>query len=224
MNTMGFYHQFPNAIPLLRACYVRVTHPSAGVLLPLDLHVLGLPLAFILSQDQTLHSVFLKTLKSTIAGQFKAFLLFVPNILTYAEMTSRKRILFSKLFHSLPFLSFHSNPFLQTNQNVQLFSRYLSVNELFICYATIAFDPSLLYILSFVSFDLFRLGSQRYAHFLSLSKFFCHFFYTFFSNRTPLFNSFPVPLYQSGRKGTSKLLFRTNILKTFFEKFYYSKI
>ena len=40
---------------------IRVTHPCAGrqqkqaSLLPLDLHVLGLPLAFILSQDQTLH-------------------------------------------------------------------------------------------------------------------------------------------------------------------------
>ena len=41
--------------------FVRVTHPFAGrqrkqaPLLPLDLHVLSLPLAFILSQDQTLH-------------------------------------------------------------------------------------------------------------------------------------------------------------------------
>ena len=41
---------------------VRVTHPCAGrhqvqaLMLPLDLHVLSLPLAFILSQDQTLHS------------------------------------------------------------------------------------------------------------------------------------------------------------------------
>jgi len=41
--------------------YIRVTHPCAGrhpvllLVLPLDLHVLGLPLAFILSQDQTLH-------------------------------------------------------------------------------------------------------------------------------------------------------------------------
>ena len=40
---------------------IRVTHPCAGrqreqaPLLPLDLHVLGLSLAFILSQDQTLH-------------------------------------------------------------------------------------------------------------------------------------------------------------------------
>jgi hypothetical protein len=57
-NTMGYYHQFPNAIPRPWVRCVRVTHPSAGVLLPLDLHVLGLPLAFILSQDQTLHRVF----------------------------------------------------------------------------------------------------------------------------------------------------------------------
>ena len=42
---------------------IRVTHPCAGrhqiilllFMLPLNLHVLGLPLAFILSQDQTLH-------------------------------------------------------------------------------------------------------------------------------------------------------------------------
>jgi hypothetical protein len=54
---MGYYHQFPNAIPRSEVRCVRVTHPSAGVLLPLDLHVLGLPLAFILSQDQTLHRI-----------------------------------------------------------------------------------------------------------------------------------------------------------------------
>ena len=49
-------------IPRWRAGPIRVTHPCAGrrrrVLprapLPLDLHVLGLSLAFILSQDQTL--------------------------------------------------------------------------------------------------------------------------------------------------------------------------
>ena len=31
---------------------------SIATLLPLDLHVLGLPLALILSQDQTLHCMF----------------------------------------------------------------------------------------------------------------------------------------------------------------------
>ena len=51
-------------MPRLMVDYIRATHPCAGrrqVLLPalpLDLHVLSLPLAFILSQDQTLHSKF----------------------------------------------------------------------------------------------------------------------------------------------------------------------
>ena len=33
------------------------TKPEGSVMLPLDLHVLSLPLAFILSQDQTLHCI-----------------------------------------------------------------------------------------------------------------------------------------------------------------------
>ena len=59
---MEGYSQFPKAILLCRASFIRVTHPSAAissqVTRPLDLHVLGLPLAFILSQNQTLHSEF----------------------------------------------------------------------------------------------------------------------------------------------------------------------
>jgi hypothetical protein len=53
----------------LRADCIRVTHPYdtlGSVLLPnlpFVLHVLGLPLAFILSQDQTLHSINLHSLK-----------------------------------------------------------------------------------------------------------------------------------------------------------------
>ena len=51
-------------MPQLKEDCIRVTHPCAGrqqvllPLLPLDLHVLSLPLAFILSQDQTLHCMF----------------------------------------------------------------------------------------------------------------------------------------------------------------------
>ena len=60
---MGYQYQFLSVIPLLSVGCIRVTHPCAGLikikqasfLIPLDLHVLGLPLAFILSQDQTLH-------------------------------------------------------------------------------------------------------------------------------------------------------------------------
>ena len=54
-----YYPAFPPAIPERGAGCIRVTHPSATLMppkghLPYDLHVLGLPLAFILSQDQTL--------------------------------------------------------------------------------------------------------------------------------------------------------------------------
>ena len=60
----GYYATFPSTIPHIRARCSRVTHPFAGRRhllldpLPLDLHVLSLPLAFILSQDQTLHCIF----------------------------------------------------------------------------------------------------------------------------------------------------------------------
>ena len=57
--TIRYYPAFPPAIPMRGAGCIRVTHPSATLAppkgrLPYDLHVLGLPLAFILSQDQTL--------------------------------------------------------------------------------------------------------------------------------------------------------------------------
>ena len=75
---MRCYQSFPTAIPLYEAGYPRVTHPSATKLFknlpklhqritPFDLHVLGTPPAFILSQDRTLtlicdeiHSNFLR--------------------------------------------------------------------------------------------------------------------------------------------------------------------
>ena len=51
----------------MRVDCIRVTHPYATLgspllkNLPFGLHVLGLPLAFILSQDQTLHSISLNS-------------------------------------------------------------------------------------------------------------------------------------------------------------------
>ena len=59
---MRYYQPFPAAIPQYEAGYPRVTHPSATMMKsirkyqssPFDLHVLGTPPAFILSQDQTL--------------------------------------------------------------------------------------------------------------------------------------------------------------------------
>ena len=58
---MRYYHPFPEAIPRLEVGCSRVTHPSAtklskqALITPFDLHVLGVPPAFVLSQDQTLH-------------------------------------------------------------------------------------------------------------------------------------------------------------------------
>ena len=56
---MAYYPAFPPAVRPSGVGCIRVTHPSATLMppkghLPYDLHVLGLPLAFILSQDQTL--------------------------------------------------------------------------------------------------------------------------------------------------------------------------
>ena len=56
---MADYPAFPPAIRRDGVGCIRVAHPSATLAppkgsLPSDLHVLGLPLAFILSQDQTL--------------------------------------------------------------------------------------------------------------------------------------------------------------------------
>ena len=58
-----YYPAFPPAIPVRGVGCIRVAHPSATLAppkgrLPSDLHVLGLPPAFILSQDQTLHCTF----------------------------------------------------------------------------------------------------------------------------------------------------------------------
>ena len=65
---MGYYRRFRNAIPLLRVrshvlltrspLSIHIFHPKMKVMyLSFDLHVLGTPPAFILSQDQTLHPI-----------------------------------------------------------------------------------------------------------------------------------------------------------------------
>ena len=50
-----YYSQFPEAIPYQRVCsHALLPRPPLIPKDPFDLHVLGLPPAFILSQDQTL--------------------------------------------------------------------------------------------------------------------------------------------------------------------------
>ncbi len=57
LRHIWYYPPFPATIPVFRARCSRVTPPFAteGLPPPFDLHVLGTPPAFILSQDQTLH-------------------------------------------------------------------------------------------------------------------------------------------------------------------------
>ena len=55
---MRYYPEFPQAIPRLKAgSYVFLTRPPLDIATPLDLHVLGIPPAFNLSQDQTLQLI-----------------------------------------------------------------------------------------------------------------------------------------------------------------------
>ena len=62
-NFIRSCQKFPSVIPVLRVSPLRVTHPSAMVpniasyIFPINLHVLSILSAFILSQDQTLHSI-----------------------------------------------------------------------------------------------------------------------------------------------------------------------
>ncbi len=52
---MRYYSQFPEAIPQRRVrSHALLTRPPLTPKSALDLHVLGLPPAFVLSQDQTL--------------------------------------------------------------------------------------------------------------------------------------------------------------------------
>ena len=87
-----FYQSFPSVIPDCRASSLRVTHPSALARLckhsfAKDLHVLSILSAFILSQDQTLRSIFSYSSLcylcfTPIYGCFLSFLYSVANVLS----------------------------------------------------------------------------------------------------------------------------------------------
>ena len=81
---MADYPAFPPAIRRDGVGCIRVAHPSATLAppkgrLPSDLHVLGLPLAFILSQDQTLRCtiVFLVFLLN-LGFRFRSLVFLIP--------------------------------------------------------------------------------------------------------------------------------------------------
>ena len=76
---MRYYLPFPEAIPHLRTCsHTLLTRPLLVVLLqPFNLHVLGLPPAFVLSQDQTL--IFIAMLQKFVLRIFFSKLLYLIN-------------------------------------------------------------------------------------------------------------------------------------------------
>ena len=93
-----YYPGFPQAIPLYKVGCIRVTHPCATILLlvPFNLHVLGLPLAFILSQDQTLHCVcfsfnlfFLPIYSKLLIKLFVSLLLILSALAVYSRFLQR---------------------------------------------------------------------------------------------------------------------------------------
>ena len=69
VELIRYYSQFPGAIPNQRArSHALLTRPPLSPKASFDLHVLGLPPAFNLSQDQTLHLNFSDRSPSTLSA------------------------------------------------------------------------------------------------------------------------------------------------------------
>ena len=84
LGRMAYYPAFPPAVRPSGVGCIRVTHPSATLMppkghLPFDLHVLGLPLAFILSQDQTLRcSIVVLVFLLNLGFRFRSLVFLIP--------------------------------------------------------------------------------------------------------------------------------------------------
>ena len=91
---MRYYPSFPMVIPLYKAGYLRVTHPFATTYRSksFHLHVLGMPPAFILSQDQTLLNLFLHQVS---VDTFKFLFLAQIDVIVYISLILFYLILFS---------------------------------------------------------------------------------------------------------------------------------
>ena len=131
------YPSFPSVIPIHTASSLRVTHPSAMIPLPegsllIDLHVLSILSAFILSQDQTLHSIFISLHYLNfffLTWRLFLLLLFSLSFLTHSFLLLTRNILpnlvnfvnafFYLFFFLFPLLSFYP-----------LFTRFLLKNFL----------------------------------------------------------------------------------------------
>ena len=123
------YPSFPSVIPIHTASSLRVTHPSAMIPLPegsllIDLHVLSILSAFILSQDQTLHSIFISLhylnfffltwrlfllLLFSLSFLTHSFLLLtrniLPNLINFVNAFFYLFLLFFSLTHFIPYFT-----------------------------------------------------------------------------------------------------------------------
>ena len=82
-------------------------------MLPLDLHVLGLPLAFILSQDQTLRCIITSNLKSSRCR------FFLKTLFPYFSINQRTSSSFYKI-HPVSYKSLTPSPHLKSHSASQL--------------------------------------------------------------------------------------------------------
>ncbi len=113
---MRYYQPFPVAIPRFGAGHQRVTHPFAtkdamqAKHPSFDLHVLGTPPAFILSQDQTLRKIF---------RLFRRYLLFAyyrNRQVCLSYHSSTVKVLVAPKGEILPLRRSLSSPFFRQNR------------------------------------------------------------------------------------------------------------
>ena len=167
---MRYYHPFPEAIPRLKAGCSRVTHPSAtklnkqACLTPFDLHVLGVPPAFVLSQDQTLY-------KFVSSQRFFRLSVTISSLRITRNYCSHSVIVF---LLTLLLLFFSSALFQALRKGILGFQFiFVSIVQFSRCKRFFSFHS----LLKFSSCFLYRCNSFIIPHFLKFVK---RFFKTFF--------------------------------------------
>ena len=155
---MRYYHPFPEAIPLSEAGSSRVTHPSAtknqkqALNSPFDLHVLSVPPAFVLSQDQTLYKVCIYS-----RSLFSRTCLYRSK----ASQTFARNYLFVRTFFSLVWLS----------QRFNLDFSKSNFKGLFACSTLFNFQDTFFFAaFMWFAFSLWATTHSLYHIFLSLSS------------------------------------------------------
>jgi hypothetical protein len=156
---------------------------ATEVTLPLDLHVLGLPLAFILSQDQTLHSMIFKLSLQNLSVFVSQFLYkFLTSSMYYSNRVN-------ELLFSLP----KKSSLRISHFHLQYRSNTIS------CLSTSCFPNSHLFspVLSIITLrhsSLFLNKAAKVMAFFLLTKYFYIFFFILFDDLRNFFQNIPISL------------------------------